>query len=99
MFHNIHPKIGILSRVFQITKDGLLKIDETCSIRERALNLTSVGLSKAIEIDQHYEVHQFFAEIFYTGCTAVLKAGIAYAEHSDTTVTNPTTTTATTNNI
>lgn len=80
-----------MSRVFQITKDGLLKIDETCSIRERTLNLTSVGLSKAIELDQHYEVHQFFAEIFYTGCTAVLKASIAYAEQSEiTTITTAT---------
>ncbi|KAG2193578.1 hypothetical protein INT47_006644 [Mucor saturninus] len=78
---------GIFSRAFQLTKDGLLKIDETCSIRERTLNLTSVGLSKALELDKHYEVHQFFAEIFYTGCTAVLKASIAYAEQSDLTTT------------
>lgn len=69
-----------MTRAFQMARDGLIKIDETCSIRERTLHITSAGLSKAIELDQHYEVHQFFAEIFYTGCTAVLKAGIAYAE-------------------
>jgi hypothetical protein len=89
-----------MSKVYQVTKDGLSKIDETCSIRERTMNLTTVGISKAIELDQHYEVHQFFAEIFYTGCTAILKAGIAYAEHnseSTTTVTAAATTaTATT---
>lgn len=79
--------IGILSRAFQFTKDGLLKIDETCSIRERTLNLTSVGVSKALELDKHYEVHQFFAEVFYTGCTAILKASIAYAEQNDLTTT------------
>lgn len=72
---------GIVSRIFQATKDSLQKIDETCSIRERTINLTSVGIAKAIELDQHYEVHQFFAEIFYTGCTAILKASVAYAEH------------------
>ncbi|GAA5813950.1 hypothetical protein MFLAVUS_007440 [Mucor flavus] len=74
------PLPGIMTRAFQMARDGLIKIDETCSIRERTLHITSAGLSKAIELDQHYEVHQFFAEIFYTGCTAVLKAGIAYAE-------------------
>ncbi|KAG2230772.1 hypothetical protein INT48_001674 [Thamnidium elegans] len=77
------PLPGIMTRVLQIARDGLIKIDETCSIRERTLHITSAGLSKAIELDQHYEVHQFFAEIFYTGCTAVLKAGIAYAEEEN----------------
>lgn len=84
-----------MSKVFQLTKDVLLKLDETCSIRERTMNLTSVGISKAIELDQHYEVHQFFAELFYTGCTAILKAGIAYAEHNEAPVTIATTTTTT----
>jgi hypothetical protein len=72
-----------MSRLFEVTKTGLQKLDETCSIRERTLNITNVGIAKAIEIDQHYEIHQFFAEIFYTGCTALLKAGIAYAEDVD----------------
>ncbi len=81
-----------MSRILQATKEGLLKIDEKCSIRERTLNLTSVGISKAIELDQHYEVHHFFAEIFYTGCSAILKASIAYAEQDE----NDTTTTAVT---
>lgn len=75
--------IGIMARIFEIAKDGLIKIDETCSIRERTLNITSAGLTKAIELDQYYEVHQFFAEVFYTGCTAVLKAGIAFAEEEE----------------
>ncbi|CEP10082.1 hypothetical protein [Parasitella parasitica] len=77
---------GIMSRLLELTKIGFAKIDETCSIRERTINLTSAGISKAIEMDQYYEVHQFFAELFYTGCTAVLKAGIAYAECDQTTV-------------
>lgn len=72
-----------MARIFEIAKDGLIKIDETCSIRERTLNITSAGLTKAIELDQYYEVHQFFAEVFYTGCTAVLKAGIAFAEEEE----------------
>ncbi|KAI8647767.1 hypothetical protein BD408DRAFT_407789 [Parasitella parasitica] len=75
---------GVMSRLFQMTKIGFSKIDEKCSIRERTINLTSAGIAKAIEMDQYYEVHQFFAELFYTGCTAVLKAGIAYAEYDQT---------------
>jgi hypothetical protein len=69
-----------MARLFEATKNGLQKLDETCSIRERTINITNVGIAKAIEIDQHYEVHQFFAEVFYTGCAALLKAGIAYAQ-------------------
>ncbi|ORE23015.1 hypothetical protein BCV71DRAFT_170629 [Rhizopus microsporus] len=41
-------------------------------------NITQNGIAKAIELDEHYEVHQFFAELFYTGCTALLKASAAY---------------------
>lgn len=75
----------MMSRFIEITKIGFSKIDETCSIRERTSNLTNAGIAKAIEMDQYFEVHQFFAEIFYTGCTAILKAGIAYAEYDETT--------------
>lgn len=70
-----------MSRLFEITKLGITKIDEACSIRERTNNLTQAGIAKAIEMDQYYEVHQFVAEVFYTGCTAILKASIAYAEY------------------
>ncbi|KAL7310349.1 hypothetical protein PS15m_009862 [Mucor circinelloides] len=75
---------GMMSRLIEITKIGFSKIDETCSIRERTSNLTNAGIAKAIEMDRYYEVHQFFAEVFYTGCTAILKAGIAYAEYDQT---------------
>lgn len=76
--------LGMMSRLIEITKIGFSKIDETCSIRERTSNLTNAGIAKAIEMDRYYEVHQFFAEVFYTGCTAILKAGIAYAEYDQT---------------
>jgi hypothetical protein len=75
-----------MSRLIEITKVSFTKIDETCSIRERTNHLTNAGIAKAIEMDQYYEVHQFFAEIFYTGCTAILKASIAYAEYDQPTV-------------
>ncbi|KAI7903649.1 uncharacterized protein BX663DRAFT_551338 [Cokeromyces recurvatus] len=75
------PIPGIMAKCLQLTKYGLIKLDEICSIRERAANITHYGIAKAIEIDQHYEIHQIFAEVFYTACTAILKAGIAYAEH------------------
>ncbi|KAI8990176.1 hypothetical protein BDB01DRAFT_717981 [Pilobolus umbonatus] len=45
-------------------------------------NITTFGLAKAMELDEYYEVHQFFAELFYTGCTAVLQASKAYTEES-----------------
>ncbi|KAI8094888.1 uncharacterized protein B0P05DRAFT_461940 [Gilbertella persicaria] len=38
------------------------------------------GLAKAIELDQHTQAHQWVAQLFYLGSTAILKAGIAYAE-------------------
>ncbi|KAI8991974.1 hypothetical protein BDF20DRAFT_847575 [Mycotypha africana] len=74
------PIPGLMSRLLEMMKYALIRLDETCSVRERTYNLTYAGLAKAIEMDEHFKVHQFFAEIFYTGCTAILKAGIAYAE-------------------
>jgi hypothetical protein len=69
-----------MSNAMEVTKAGLVKIDETCSIRKRSWNIASFGVSKAVEMDKHYQVHQFFAEVFYTSCAAMLKASIAYAE-------------------
>lgn len=69
-----------MSRLVDFTKASIIKIDQTCSISQRTMNITQFGIQKAIEMDQHYEVHQFFAEIFYTLCTAFLKASVAYSE-------------------
>lgn len=74
------PIPDLMSKLIQMTKESLLKIDESYSIRKRAYNISTLGLAKAMELDEYYEVHQFFAELFYTGCTAILKAGKAYAE-------------------
>jgi hypothetical protein len=72
--------IGYLNSAIQLAKSSMYKVDEVCSIRQRTWNIATYGVVKATEIDKHYEVHQFFAEAFYTGCTALLKAGIAYSE-------------------
>ncbi|KAI9480843.1 MAG: hypothetical protein EXX96DRAFT_538076 [Benjaminiella poitrasii] len=77
------PLPDIMSRCLQMTKYSIIKIDQVCSIRERTINIAHYGIARAIEIDQHYEVHQFFAEVFYTTFTAVLKAGIAYSEYDN----------------
>ncbi|EIE83321.1 hypothetical protein RO3G_08026 [Rhizopus delemar RA 99-880] len=42
------------------------------------------SLAKAIELDEHYEVHHIFAELFYTGCAALLKANAAYNQSEET---------------
>ncbi|KAG1049259.1 hypothetical protein G6F46_008759 [Rhizopus delemar] len=78
------PIPNLISSVIQMAKIGLLKVDETCSIRERAINITQLGLAKAIELDEHYEVHHIFAELFYTGCAALLKANAAYNQSEET---------------
>ncbi|KAG1444428.1 hypothetical protein G6F56_010300 [Rhizopus delemar] len=71
---------GLITKLIQVAKIGLVKVDETCLIKERAIRISQVGLAKAIELDEHYEVHQFLAELFYTGCAALLKANAAYQE-------------------
>ncbi|OBZ88205.1 hypothetical protein A0J61_03753 [Choanephora cucurbitarum] len=76
-------KSPIPSMVHQIlcwSKAGWIKIDQACCLQERATRIAHLGLEKAIEMDQHYKAHQWVAEVFYTGCTAILKAGVAYAE-------------------
>ncbi|CAO3695515.1 unnamed protein product [Rhizopus stolonifer] len=74
------PFPSLIAKLIQVAKIGLVKVDETCLIKERAIRISQVGLAKAIELDEHYEVHQFLAELFYTGCAALLKANAAYQE-------------------
>lgn len=69
-----------MARLFDITRETIVKLDKACLISERTMNITQFGLQKAVEMDQYYEVHQFFAEIFYTLCTAFLKASVAYSD-------------------
>ncbi|KAG0168285.1 hypothetical protein DFQ28_008754 [Apophysomyces sp. BC1034] len=74
------PIPNALSTVLAYAKSGLQTVDETCKIRERAWGIASQGVAKAIEVDQYYEIHQTLTEVVCTGCTALLKAGIAYSE-------------------
>ncbi|KAF7732765.1 hypothetical protein EC973_000037 [Apophysomyces ossiformis] len=74
------PIPSAVSAILAYAKSSLETVDETCKIRERAWDIASLGVAKAIEIDQRYEIHQMMAEIVCTTCSAILKAGIAYAE-------------------
>jgi hypothetical protein len=57
-----------------------MDIDEKHQIRKRTWDMASVGITKAIEIDRQYEIHQMVTGAVYTGLTAFIKAGLAYAE-------------------
>lgn len=57
-----------------------MQVDEKHQIRKRTWDMASVGISKAIEIDRQYEIHQMVTGAVYTGLTAFIKAGLAYSE-------------------
>ncbi|KAF7726590.1 hypothetical protein EC973_008635 [Apophysomyces ossiformis] len=59
---------------------GMQAMDNTYHIRKRTMDLAGRGIAKAIEIDKQYEVHQMVTDAVYTGVTAFVKAGLAYAE-------------------
>jgi hypothetical protein len=55
-------------------------VDQNFMVRQRTWDLASSSVAKAIEIDRHYGVHQMITGAVYTGVTAFVKAGMAYAE-------------------
>lgn len=70
----------MISSVIACAKAGLRAVDDSCQIRKRTWDIASHGIAKAAELDRQYEVHQMFSDALYTACTALIKAGIAYAE-------------------
>jgi hypothetical protein len=55
-------------------------MDKNLQIRKRTWDLTASGVSKVVEIDRRFEIHQMLTGAVYTGFTAFVKAGVAYAE-------------------
>ncbi|KAI9013884.1 hypothetical protein CLU79DRAFT_708472 [Phycomyces nitens] len=74
------PLPDVLSSAVSYAKSGFQSVDEAYHIRQRAWDFATQGVAKAVEIDQQYEVHRMLTDALYTGCTAILKAGIAYTE-------------------
>ncbi|KAI7866343.1 hypothetical protein BDF14DRAFT_1814246 [Spinellus fusiger] len=74
------PLPDVVGSIAGYCNSGLHSVDETYQIRKRAWGMASQGVAKAVEMDQSYQIHQMFTEAVYIGCTALLKAGIAYTE-------------------
>lgn len=60
--------------------DGMQTMDEKHQIRQRTWDLAARGVGKAVQIDRQFEIHQMVTGAVYTGFTAFVKAGLAYAE-------------------
>lgn len=60
--------------------DGIQVMDEKHQIRKRTWDLAATGVAKAVEIDRQFEIHQMVTGVVYTGLSAFVKAGMAYAE-------------------
>ncbi|KAG0166275.1 hypothetical protein DFQ28_009828 [Apophysomyces sp. BC1034] len=74
------PIPDAVSSAMSYAVSGMQAMDSAYHIRQRTMDLAGRGLAKAIEIDKQYEVHQMVTEAVYTGVTAFVKAGLAYAE-------------------
>jgi hypothetical protein len=60
--------------------DSMQFMDEKHQIRKRTWDLAATSIAKAVEIDRQFEIHQMLTGAVYTGFTAFVKAGMAYAE-------------------
>ncbi|KAG1047488.1 hypothetical protein G6F46_008125 [Rhizopus delemar] len=74
------PIPDAVSGVVNYAVDKIQIIDEKHKIRKRTWDLAALSVSKAVEIDRHFEIHQMVTEAVYTGFAAFIKAGLAYAE-------------------
>ena len=69
-----------VSAVLNYAIDGMQVVDEKHQLRRRTWDLAASSVAKAVEIDRQYEIHQMITGAFYTGFSAFIKAGVAYAE-------------------
>ncbi|KAG1439846.1 hypothetical protein G6F56_012148 [Rhizopus delemar] len=74
------PIPDALSGIINYAVDSIQTIDERHQIRKRTWDLATFGISKAVEMDRQFEIHQLVTEAIYTGFSAFIKAGLAYAE-------------------
>jgi hypothetical protein len=72
--------LDALSSVMNYAVDSMQVIDEKHQIRKRTWDLAATSVAKAVEIDRQFEIHQMVTGAVYTGLTAFVKAGMAYAE-------------------
>lgn len=72
--------LDALSTVMNYAVDGIQTMDEKHNIRQRTWDLAARGVGKAVQIDRQFEIHQMVTGAVYTGFTAFVKAGLAYAE-------------------
>ncbi|KAG2233094.1 hypothetical protein INT48_009220 [Thamnidium elegans] len=72
--------LNALSSVMNYAVDGIQTMDEKHQIRQRTWDLAAKSVGKAVQIDRQFEIHQMVTGAFYTGFTAFVKAGLAYAE-------------------
>ncbi|KAI7887995.1 uncharacterized protein EV154DRAFT_426492 [Mucor mucedo] len=74
------PIPDAISTVMNFAVDGMQTMDEKHQIRQRTWDLAARGVGKAVQIDRQFEIHQMVTGAVYTGFTAFVKAGLAYAE-------------------
>ncbi|KAI8886139.1 hypothetical protein K501DRAFT_244641 [Backusella circina FSU 941] len=74
------PIPDTISSVMNNTIDLIQVVDQSYKVRQRTWDLASSSITKAIYIDRQYGIHQMITGAVYTGVTAFVKAGMAYAE-------------------
>lgn len=84
MIYKFHIKqidlLDAFSNVINYAVGSMQVMDEKHQIRKRTWDFATTSVAKAVEIDRQLEIHQMVTEAFYTGFTAFVKAGMAYAE-------------------
>ncbi|KAI8365143.1 hypothetical protein BD560DRAFT_372812 [Blakeslea trispora] len=74
------PIPDAVTNVVNFAAVSVQSMDQKHQIRKRTWDFIASGVTKAIEVDRQYEIHQMVTGAVRTGLTAFVKAGMAYAE-------------------
>ncbi|ORY97298.1 hypothetical protein BCR43DRAFT_523508 [Syncephalastrum racemosum] len=74
------PIPDVLAWCFSHFLAFLHAIDQTFHVKKKAWLLARQGVSVALELNEHFQIHQMILGLFYTMSTIFMKAAIAYAE-------------------
>ncbi|KAI7854716.1 hypothetical protein BDC45DRAFT_440383 [Circinella umbellata] len=74
------PVPYVVTSIIACAKYGFNLVDNTCQIRKRTRDITSHSISKAMELERHYEIQERVNESMNAIYGALAKANMAYTE-------------------
>ncbi|CAG8434517.1 5334_t:CDS:2 [Diversispora eburnea] len=74
------PIPDAITATVNYTTKIIRNIDEAYELQDKAWKISKTGINFALELDQHYNVHEKVGNFCFTTFAAIMKAGIAYKD-------------------